>query len=484
MSNLIINNQILPSDINVVEKYTYQARVSGVHQIQMEQEPSGLIEVTIPYNKHKHFDQPALANQEQWSATALALKLLAARIGHLHIDLHGHSNINATLDPNADEDLLPIRIDIDSRQLEAANIHKTSHFDLCLKHAYQPDEPDVIPIKIITHVKDEDYIEPYQSRLNQPVREELMKEIDSLKRSLTIIFRVEIVLPQHLGSRDETDPLQIAQMTLSWPIATPPHLASLRVGNTPYTSLIYNPEGGHIEWVNIPLKAKNIARQRYTLFTSEKLYLEISEPTEIYQMLELAGRATIELNGLFSELGLRYVDDTNGVHDQLPKITYRTILAVNFTLNLGEGLELKYYSPRQHLHFPGVVLDDMRVADITMLLKDKGFELKTAAWQQQGFSNNSTTTEKVEKRFYRIEATRTEGARELTLFLLMQGVDSKTTREKRVLGKAKYTTGLSTGATTIYIRGQLQGDNKRVVNVINEIQKQLKEQFRHAGAVE
>jgi hypothetical protein len=36
----------------------------------------------------------------------------------------------------------------------------------------------------------------------------------------------------------------------------------------------------------------------------------------------------------------------------------------------------------------------------------------------------------------------------------------------------------------IDIWGQLQGDYKRVVNVINEIQIQLKEQFRHVSVAD
>jgi len=43
-----IDDQLLPTYIHVLEEYVYKARVSGVRQIQMENEPSGLIEVIIP----------------------------------------------------------------------------------------------------------------------------------------------------------------------------------------------------------------------------------------------------------------------------------------------------------------------------------------------------------------------------------------------------------------------------------------------------
>jgi hypothetical protein len=297
-------------------------------------------------------------------------------------------------------------------------------------------------------------------------------------------FQVRLVLPAHLGVHYENNPPHISQMTLAWPIATPYRLANLRAGFSLYPPIIYDPESDHLEWVDVPLKfqRKDDVRQLHT-FSSDWVFLEISEPIEIYQALELSGKATIELDGLFSGLDLDYCLDTEAISTPVP-ITYHTVLANEFTLNLEEGLELKYYSPRQHLHFPGVVLDEMRVTDIVMLLEDKGFELKKNEWKKQSPTDNPDSNENSGKRLYVIEAARVEGARELALFMLIQGSNTGTTREREISGKAKYTTPLPTGATTIYIRGQLQGDSKRAVNVINEIQKQLKEQFRHVGAVE
>ena len=57
-------------------------------------------------------------------------------------------------------------------------------------------------------------------------------------------------------------------------------------------------------------------------------------------------------------------------------------------------------------------------------------------------------------------------------------------RERAIPGETKYTTPFPVGATSIYIHGQLQGDPKRIVNEVNEIQRQLKEQFRHVGTAE
>jgi hypothetical protein len=145
-------------------------------------------------------------------------------------------------------------------------------------------------------------------------------------------------------------------------------------------------------------------------------------------------------------------------------------------MNLEEGLENKRYLPRQHLHFPGVVLNEMRVLDVMMLLEDKGFEIEKP--------NEPDSRENGEKQQYIIKANRVEGARRLEIFILIQGTNAQTTRERGITGQAKFTTRLPVGDTSIYIQGRLPGDHKRIVNTINEIQKQLKEQFRHVGTAE
>ena len=484
-----MNDQLLPSCIHVIEEYVYKARVSGVRQIRMEKKPSGLIEVIAHHTKRHYPSRPIAGSAEQWSVAGLRRELLATQLGHLQINHYGHSNLNHSLDPSWDEDTVPIQIEIDSHQLEDANIREATCFDLHMTHSYQPEKPDEPPIMVSVRVKDEDYIDPQERKREETVEEKLVREISNqagLKHSLTVGFQVRLILPNHLGVKYNEDPPCVSQMMLAWPIATPCRLVNLNVDFAPSPSFIFDPENGYLEWTNVVLKyqGKDDVRQLH-IFSSNWMYLEISEPIEIYQVLELSGKAIVELDGLFSGVVLDYCLDTEVASNPVP-ITTRTVLANEFTLNLEEGLELKHYSPRQHLYFPGVVLNEMRVTDIILLLEDKGFEFDKhkSGWKKQTSLDNSSLNEKTDKRFYKIEATRPEGARTLTLFMLLQGTDYGTTREREIFGQTKYTTPLPTGATTIYIRGQLQGDSKRAVNVINEIQKQLKEQFRHVGAVE
>jgi hypothetical protein len=147
---------------------------------------------------------------------------------------------------------------------------------------------------------------------------------------------------------------------------------------------------------------------------------------------------------------------------------------------LDECFAQKKFSPEQHLQFPDVVLNDLRLADIIMLLRDKKFEPtdKTGKWVLADDIDEATKLQQ-----YVIQARRNEGTRELMLWLFIQGIEAGTRRERRIVGWEKYTTDLPAGSIVIHIRGRLEGDSKRVVQVINEIQMQLKQQFRHVSAV-
>ena len=483
MNQQTISAHIQPSTIHITEEYVYQARVSGVRQIDLKEEPTGRIEVIVPYHKQKHFNQRSLANDEHQSAHGLAWDLLTAQLGHLRINHYGRSNLNKQLDANWGEDILPIQADRAILELEASNVQRLNRFDLRLTHTYQPDKPKTIPIKVSVHILDEDYIDR-QAEAEETEEQMLVKQLNkqaSLKRSLIMRFRVRLNLPEHLGFYYENKPLKISQMTLAWPIATPHRLANLRVGSNLYPLIIYNPEQNTIEWTDVPLKltGKDDETQLYT-FGTDLIRLEIGEPAEIYQLLELSGSVVVEIDGLFSGLDLNHISSIE-ISDNIIPLS-RTVLTNEFTLDLEEGLNSKVFSPRQHLYFPGVVLDEMRIADVIMLLEDKGFKLKKSGRQDApgGTSSDKTT----EKRQYMIKAIRDEGAKKLEVFMLIRGTDAHTTREKKILGEAKYTTPLPIGNTSIYIRGQMSGDNKRIVNIINEIQKHLKEQFRHVGTTE
>lgn len=496
-----------PDHILLTEEYAYKSKVSGVRETNLETSPVGIILVTIPYSNYRRYSDDILRNRLKTTSRFRSLvsqeklnfllglisgrfprqtrslnnfntmmRSLTAPIGYLRCNQYGQSNLDKLPGLNWERDLLSMTVKLGATEWAQLNSQQ-KRFDLQLKQTYQPNEPQGNPLEVRVHIVDED---SEADESNNFVKE-LRKQAD-IKRSLIMKFRVILSLPKHMGELYPRDLPQISSMRLKWPIATPHRLAKLRVGSTLYPPIIYNPEREFIEWNNVPLKFAEGNARYLDIYHTDEISLEIGEPTEIYEKLEMCGNVSLELNGLLSGLDLDHLTYEDQSHGNT-LITRRTVLRNEFVLDLEEGLKDKYYSPRQHLHFPGVVLNEMRIADVIMLLEDKGFEIKVKdepSPRKPEEHENRNNKDKI----YIIKAKRSEGARDIEISILIQGMSAETTREREVVGQAKYTTALPVGATSIYIQGKLQGDSKRIVNVINEIQKQLKEQFRHVGTAE
>lgn len=457
-----------PTEILVLEEYTYQSKVSGVRSLKLASMPTGLIVVRCPYDSYK-LSTSASTSQQRRSVYSDAMGgRFAEPIGYLQCSHYGMSNLDREPDLPWEGDLLPLKITLSPSQLSRLNTNQHRRFDLQLTQTYQPQEPQSAPLEVSIFVVDED------SQADESDRKELVKELRKqadIKRSLIIKFRVKVTLPTQRPLVQEGNTLFI-KLVLQWPLATPHRLAKFSSGITPYP-FTYNPENGTIECNNIPLRQRE--NQDLLTYATDLISLEVSEPIELYEMLKLQGSVSLEWDGLMSGLSLNYLAPADKEAGSIA-IKQCTIVKNEFLMNLQEGLENKHYLPRQHLHFPGVVLNEMRVADIIMLLEDKGFEIEKL--------QEPDSQESVEKQPYIIKAKRAEGAREVKILILIQGTSAQTSRERGVKGQAKFTTSLPVGDTSIYIQGRLPGDSKRIVNLINEIQKQLKEQFRHVGTAE
>lgn len=467
---MVEQTALLPLSIDVIEKYMCETKISGPRTLEFKK-PEGLIEVLVRYDQRRAIStqsEPSISNN-------LSTPFYHYTVGHLCIKEYGVSNLNQHPALDWDDDTLPIIFEIDPNDSEIAHIQQRSYFDLLLTDTYDPD--NLIGEFLIVNVElvDEDSITPHIASESQGkmLLDNINKQ-DSLKHSLTLKFKVQLRLPKKLGSKYFHRPLKISRMTLSWPLTTPHRLAKIHSGNRkiPFS---YDPENKFIQWGDIILKhSQNVPSSEIINFVSDWIKVEIGDPIDFYQKLDLSGDVDVEVSGLLSGANLQFTASAiNGRH-VVP--TFHTRFVNEFVINLRESIESKQFSPRQHLYFPGVILNEMRIVDILMLLEDKGFEVKKSL-------DLPVKGGPVKKR-HEIEAQRNEGAKILTIKLYLEGLDSSTTRERNVLGNAKYTTPLSRGDMSVDITGQMNGDSKRVVNIVNEIQKRLKEQFKHVGNAE
>ena len=467
-----------PSEIRATETYEYESEVSSAKYTRAKHS-LGSITTTFPYDRHKHWSSQSNVR----GANSVGHKLLGTNFGSLYITEYGRSNLNNQPERNWDRDELPIRLELEDYSQPETNLSQWNRFDLELSHLYQPDQPTTPPLEVSVHILDEDYIRHHgEDTLEKTLVEQLSKQM-SLKRNLIVRFYIKLILPEQLGQLIKENPPVISSMALSWTIGTPYRLASVyadRFLRRPEV-VLYNPEQSEIEWNGIPLQFESVEdKTGLYRFKAERIQLEISEPAEIYEADKLSGWVTIELDNLLSGMQFEFTSPFSETPESTTLVR-KSFITNRFRLNLGEGLERKNFLPRQHLHFPGIIFDHMRLADIVMLLEDKGFVLPKKWLSELVLDETDKNGNKIRR--YSIEAKRAEGARKLKISIQVQGTDSRTTREREILGKQKYTTPLPIGYTDIFIQGEMQGDPKYIIREVNELQKQLKEQFGFVSTV-
>ncbi|MDX1689152.1 MAG: hypothetical protein R3248_14305 [Candidatus Promineifilaceae bacterium] len=514
----VILAQSRPREVRVLEQYVYDEKITGVRTSALD-EAEGRIVTTIPYYGRGHVEEGA----GERAPTA------AHSFGHLYVREYGLSRLNREPVPSLDQNRLWLNLNSNSREFEQIRAYPLASFDIRLAQEYSPEAPPVKPLEIEVEMLDEDEArdeeawaeelrrqDEYEPESVEAILVRQAKNLISFKRSLIFRFRLTLRVPARLAAGPE-DEVEVERVALAWPIATSPRLARVQGNPSPVWAeaalpeigggeedaegatgengagpapagassrrrsdwpLVYDPENRVIEWRYVPFYPLNGAgRPDVRVYRSEPFQLEVDHPGQLYLARQLEGSITVRLRGSLSGLELRYVGPSPLDLTEVP-IRYETTVVNLFRLHLGESFDQRYFSPQQHLQFPGIILDDMRVADVLMLLKDKRFELKREDWLQREVEGDGAMSQ------YLVEAERPEGTGTLHLWLLIQGTPAKTERERQTLGEAKYTTELSTGRTVIYMRGRLRGDSQRVVAVMNELQAQLKDHFRHVGTVD
>lgn len=484
----------LPNLIRIEEYYQYFAKVSGVQQTKLETTPHGHINVSARYNGVAHSrttGQSTTLESQSWPHIWL---------GTLRCHHYDSTNLHRLQIQGFERDLLPLNISAQDLRRRISNPAKPHN--LHLSQSYEPNEPNIPPVQITLEVYDEEDLQiaritgaeqdrwytrhrpDDRPQLDQQLAEEIQQQI-GLERSLILRFRIVLRLPANIGGLIDGHLPAITRMALRWPISTPYRLVNVGIHGGYDAKVIYNPEGGVIEWSHVPFSpVKSETSLGLNYFVSGPIDITLREPGEIYHQARLSGEFDVYLSGTLSGLELSYLDYAGKTVNAIPLET-TTHVRTNFSVRLSESFENKYFTPQQHLQFPGVVFDHMRRADLLMLLKDNGF-VKTKEWpldygRHMQVAGDRQDSDDSAQHYYMIEAVRAEGSRELVLWVLIQDFNRYTTRQKEIQGNEVYITRYPTGNSVIYIRGRLQGDSRRVVQEVNKIQRQLKQLFHHVG---
>lgn len=528
MAETTIFTRATPSKIRLTEQYSYQMEVSTNPSTELQNPPTGNIEIILPYDGEKYFTPQSIKDIEEQTSNVWEQQQVNARVGFLGFTNISKTDLKKTLKANfVSQDFLPLDIPIQSKQQAfiGPDALRNDKHSCQITFDYIAEQPEVIPLQVKVDIYDEDTIQG-------TAHEELIKKVPtqanfikgvflSFQISLTlpgnVVGNKEEILPQldyectYESKKDKSTGLQksnpkktssskkkekgkpypgesgdsvkpiLTKMSLEWPLSGASSNIQQQVElsiekNRKAPTINYNPIHGVIEWGDITFESTDRPTEGTGLYNFQTpiMLLFIKQPGEIYHREQLKCKIQVELPRIYSNLHLYYFD-VNGKHSNKSfPIEQNTIINTEAILYLEDCFKRRIFSPYQHLQFEGVVLEEMRMIDIITLLKDQGFTDSTF----QNLNQDST------KELYIVTGTRTEGRTKLNLWMVIEGTRSKTTRRKQLTGGHTYTTEKETGNMTIYMRGELQGDGARLFRVMNNIQSLLKERFRHVGTIE
>jgi hypothetical protein len=144
-----------------------------------------------------------------------------------------------------------------------------------------------------------------------------------------------------------------------------------------------------------------------------------------------------------------------------PELKLKSIVMTEFSLPLDEAFHRRTMSPYQWLYFDEVIPSTMRIDDIMMALRNRGFKPLARGDPENCF----------------ITAERAHGPDRLRLTLYVRGERYKARRERSVPGGMTYRTSVDSGELRIYVYGALLRESAPVVHEINALRRALHERF-------
>jgi hypothetical protein len=477
-----------PYNIQINETYHYYANISGNPTLEERGEPEGEITVEIPLDGHKYFTRQAYAdvrrNYQEISGD------LFASVGHLAVsEISPEAFWPDTTEPARRQVLnLTVPIPNEAERLESLIEDRRR---VISRHTYRPKWPDVYPrprpVSLVVNLYDERTLhDRFGKKLDPNEWISIAQEL-TFERSLFFDFRVELALPATLKFHGLP---VLKSMRLEWPVATSYHMLQLITerGNGSEYNLLYVPEKGSVEWQDFAfapgLYPENEesdgkgATAKY--YHAPTMLLRVLEPGELYRKSKLVGRLEVEIpNVLLSDLQPAYYNAA-GFLNEKTDLTVTTSLVVDLEINLEQRFNRKILSPHQHLQFEGVMLEPVRMIDISTLLKDLGFRVTTF----EGEGPYHKVLEEDNRRIYSLEAQRKEGSDDMSIWIVASGTFAPTERETVIPGGKTFKTTVVSGNMELDLHAELVGNVKKLTQVMNTIHTSLKERFRHVSTIE
>jgi hypothetical protein len=479
----------------IEEKYQYSQEISLNADVHEVEEPAGLIKLVLPYDGDKYFTRQAYRDVvgARHGGASLADEAI---VGFLALTGYEKTGLEGPLGLHTNYGSVPVRVRLPSPPDAGEADQLLADGSACVvSQTYRPEIPKIVPVHIDIELDDPDTAETSDVERSRRLgvdgvsdvvarREARVKVIErSPERQLDfepdLWLRVTIRLHLPRTQVDGVD-AEVSKVFMSWPTHTSLRSLGLHAGGN--AQLRYNPEQEHkgrkggLEWSGVPMTLEgtepaaeeaNISHgseDEIVTLSSGEMLLSISKPGELYKQENLSGRVEVTVNRLLSGMDARLYDATGKqCQPRRPELKLKSIVTTEFSLPLYDAFTRRTMSPYQWLYFDEVIPSEMRIDDIVMALRNRGFRVVAPP----GANPESC----------RIMADRVHGPDQLQLALYVRGERYKARRERSVPGGMTYRTSVDSGELRIYVYGSLRADSKPVVREINALRRALRERF-------
>ena len=372
----------------IEERYRYSQEISlnaDVHQIE---KPAGLIKLVLPYDGDKYFTRQAhrdVVGARHGGASPPD----EAIVGFLALTGYENTGLEGPLGLQANYGSVPVRVRLPAQPGPGETDQLLVDGSACVvSQEYWPEPPRVLPVQIDIELDDPDTAAASGEARAEAIKRSPERQLD-FEPDLWLRLTVSLNLPRTQVAGVDAE---VSKVFISWPTHT--SLSSLRLRAAGRPQLRYNPEQEHegrkggLEWSGVPMAlddVESIAEETDTsqgsedeivTLSSRKMTLSISKPGDLYKQENLSGRVEVTVNRLLSCMDARLYDAAGKqCQSRRPELKLKSIVTTEFSLPLDDAFGRRTMSPYQWLYFDEVIPSAMRIDDIMMALRNRGFKL-------------------------------------------------------------------------------------------------------------
>jgi hypothetical protein len=477
-----------PEEVKITEKYSVTQEISKSPTRGLGP-GTGRIEIAVPYDGGEYFTHQALDDVRWGLAGRPGAGPETAVIGHLRLVDHAKTDLRRVIVQMRQyhsAGVVPLEVPLAVNAGSAGELAAADRKTYVIDYGYEPGRPEILPAWLDADIRDTDSMNMYLVKLlSSAGRMELAETIDWLRQKVS--FRSELVMTVRASLAIRVKPGQVPRprvrlMSVEWPAITSLRTTELGIVNqtrsgqweTVDHTVRYNPVRRRLEWEDVSMGEGEIPEGSPSMrvYTTPEMQLRIGHPGELFTAEVLKMHAEVEIAGyLLSGLEARVFDATGNTdhRPQMPKLTTRVNIDTDFYV--ADIFARREFLPYQQFIFDDVIPNEMRITDISTVLRNAKFQV-----EHKEHPGNRTNPDSPK---WLLSAHRLQGPDELDLLIAVEGEKYNQDREQ-IMGnnRVKISGSKETGQLRLSVLGTLARDHSDLTREMNQLHQALRDRFR------